>query len=65
VSSTKTTFSITGGREKGYRVFSVKESLFAGKWRVDVTTQRGQIIGRVRFDVEITDIPRVLEEKIL
>ena len=65
VSSTKTPFSITGGRDRGYRVFSVKENIFSGKWRVDVKTERGQIIGRVRFDVEIVDFPPVLEEKIL
>ena len=65
VSSTKTSFSIKGGRDRGYRGFSIKDNIFPGKWRVDVKTQRGQIIGRVRFNVETTQFPVVLEEKIL
>ena len=65
VSSTKTSFSIRGGRDRGYRGFSVKDNIFPGKWRGDVKTERGQIIGRVRFNVEIATFPPVLEEKIL
>ncbi len=45
-------FPISGGRNEGYRGYSVKESIFAGKWRVDVETLRGQIIGRFNFTVE-------------
>ncbi len=45
-------FPIRGGRDEGYRGFSMKENVFPGKWRVDIKTERGQIIGRVRFDIE-------------
>ncbi len=65
VSSLRVTFTIFGGRGEGYRTFSKKENIFAGKWRVDVETERGQIIGRVRFNVDTTAFPVVLEEKIL
>ena len=65
VSSTRTSFSIVGGRDKGYRGFSVKDNVFQGKWRVDVKTERGQVIGRIRFDIETASSPVVLEEKIL
>lgn len=63
VSLTKITFSIVGGRNEGYRGFSKKDKLNAGKWRVDVETPRGQIIGRIRFDIEITPTPVPLETK--
>ena len=65
VSATKISFAIKGGRGEGYRGFSKKENLFAGKWRVDVKTERNQIIGRVRFNVEKSSNPIVLQEKIL
>jgi hypothetical protein len=46
--------AITGGREGGFRTFSVKENLFPGLWRVDVTTPRGQLIGRLNFSVDVS-----------
>ncbi len=44
-------FPIFGGRDGGYRGYSVKESVFPGKWRVDVVTERGQIVGRINFKI--------------
>ena len=61
----KITFPITGGRDQGYRGFSKKENIFPGKWRVDIKTERGQVIGRVKFDIEITDATPELETKIV
>lgn len=46
-------FIIAGGRQDGYRGYSFKTNLSAGLWRVDVKTKRGQVIGRVRFNVKI------------
>jgi hypothetical protein len=51
VSASRAGFSIYGGRDAGYRGYSLKTSLFAGKWRVDIETPRGQLIGRVKFNV--------------
>ncbi|HEY4493868.1 MAG TPA: DUF2914 domain-containing protein [Candidatus Paceibacterota bacterium] len=65
VSATKITFPIRGGRNEGYRGFSKKENIFPGHWRVDVATTRGQVIGRVRFDIEITDTPILLKQETL
>jgi hypothetical protein len=45
---------VLGGRREGYRTFSRKVSFPAnpaGRWTVDVTTEAGQLIGRVRFRV--------------
>lgn len=47
---------IQGGREGGYRAYSFKQGLSAGDWRVDVETEDGRVLGRVRFTVE-ADLP--------
>ena len=52
LSVTRIPFKILGGRGNGYRVFSKKENIFNGKWRVDVESERGQVIGRIRFNIE-------------
>ncbi len=51
VSAGRIAFPISGGRDQGYRGYSEKGSLAPGRWRVDVETARGQIIGRIRFRV--------------
>lgn len=43
--------SIVGGRDGGFRTYSVVFKPKAGKWRVDVETERGQVIGRIPFEV--------------
>jgi hypothetical protein len=45
-------FEIHGGREGGYRGFSVKHAVTPGPWRVEVETDEGRIIGRIDFNVE-------------
>jgi MFS family permease len=55
------TLRIEGGREGGFRTYSVKENVFPGRWRVDVKTPRGQIIGRLAFDI----VPSIGGEEIV
>lgn len=56
-------FPIEGGRERGYRGYSVKTNLTPGKWRVNVETARGQLIGRLRFTVtHVTERPPLTRE---
>jgi hypothetical protein len=64
VTSSKIPVSIVGGRGEGYRSFSMKENLFPGKWRVGVTTPRGQLIGRVSFTLIVSDYDYSLQSKI-
>lgn len=54
-------FSIHGGRDGGYRGYSYKTVLGPGKWRVDVVTDRGQVIGRENFTIVETNIELVLK----
>lgn len=44
-------FAISGGREHGYRGYSVKSNLNPGDWRVDIDAEDGRLIGRLAFTV--------------
>jgi len=44
-------FPISGGRDGGYRGYSVKENITPGLWRVDVINKRNQLLGRIVFNV--------------
>ena len=44
-------FPIVGGREGGYRGYSIKSQPANGRWRVDIETMDGLLIGRVPFSV--------------
>lgn len=44
-------FQIAGGREGGYRGYSVAYAPVDGDWRVNVRTNYGQLIGRVNFTI--------------
>jgi len=44
-------FAISGGRAGGYRGFSLKSSLAPGRWRCNVETRGGVLIGRISFTV--------------
>lgn len=51
-------FPISGGRDEGYRGYTVKQRVIPGDWRVDVETADGRIIGRIAFSVtEPTGVP--------
>lgn len=47
--------AISGGREGGYRGYTIKQRVMPGDWRVDAETAEGRIIGRVSFRVEEPD----------
>lgn len=55
-------FSISGGRDEGYRGYSSKGSLAEGAWRVNVLTGSGQLIGRVSFIVVPSETKPLLTE---
>jgi hypothetical protein len=63
VTEQRISFPVSGGREGGYRGYSTKTHVTEGAWRVSVETPGGQVIGRMRFDVERTDtMPALIEE---
>ncbi len=46
-------FPVAGGREGGYRGYSMKTDIEEGRWRVSVRTVSGAMLGRERFNVAI------------
>lgn len=57
-------FAISGGRGGGFRGYTLKNSVTPGKWRVDVITERGQIVGRTNFEIIKVEVAPELETKI-
>lgn len=57
--------SVIGGRENGYRTYSMNTNLAPGRWRVNVKTKTGQIIGRMNFTIirENDSVPLFFENK--
>jgi hypothetical protein len=64
VSTGRISFPIVGGRDGGYRGYSVKSNPSPGKWRVDVITTEGRIIGRMRFTVIESSTQNQLVQKV-
>ena len=55
---------IVGGREAGFRGYGSKTNYLPGPWKVQVETVDGREIGRVYFDVEISEpVPRRFEQE--
>ncbi len=50
-------FPIKGGRDGGYRGYTVKAGISPGEWRVEVQTDRGQTLGRLDFTVLPSPVP--------
>lgn len=60
VTATRIPLYLSGGRSGGFRTYSKKEAFTAGDWRVNVTTDRGQLIGRINFKIIPTDFKPAL-----
>ena len=48
---------IQGGRDEGFRGFTRKTNLTAGEWKIDVSTEAGQVLGTLHFQVENIENP--------
>jgi hypothetical protein len=59
------TYPIVGGRDDGYRGYTLSHKVTPGQWRVDVDLPNGHIIGRVRFDVVQANAPVATKQKTL
>lgn len=44
-------YTVTGGRDGGYRGYTSKQFISPGRWRVDVKTPEGLLLGRIKFRV--------------
>lgn len=54
-STDKISMQISGGRSEGYRGYTYKENYSEGRWRVLVETMDEREIGRVYFDVTLSN----------
>ena len=54
LSVSRVSFPINGGRDGGFRGYTVKRNISAGEWRVDFSTAEGHLLGRERFNVDLT-----------
>jgi hypothetical protein len=62
VFQSKVAFQIKGGRDGGYRAYSIKSKPKPGDWRVNITTGDGRPLGRVRFAVAYAPPPQPLQQ---
>lgn len=53
-------FPISGGRDGGYRGYSMKTNIGEGRWRVDITTGNDLHLGKITFKVERVKWPPIL-----
>ncbi len=58
-------FAIRGGRDSGYRGYSIKSKPRPGDWRVNITTVDGRPLGRIRFAVALGPPLQPLVAKVL
>jgi hypothetical protein len=57
VTQSVVSYAISGGREGGYRGYTIKTKPKPGDWRVDIDTIDGRLIGRITFDIESVSAP--------
>jgi len=67
VQTDRISYEVEGGRFGGYRGYTLKRRIQPGRWRVDVETEVGQLIGRLPFTVvparqPVTNLKQVLYE---
>lgn len=54
VAVSNVSYPINGGRDGGFRGYTIKRNPGAGEWRVDFATADGHLLGRERFTVDQT-----------
>ncbi len=59
-------YTITGGRDAGYRGYSYKGNVKQGQWEVEVVTEEGLILGVIDFELIVnnTQKPKRLVEQV-
>jgi hypothetical protein len=63
--SDRIALSVRGGRDGGYRTYTMKSGIRPGPWRVNVETSTGAILGRFRFNVlSLSALPAPLKTEL-
>jgi hypothetical protein len=61
VLQSKVAFTLSGGRNDGYRGYSIVSASSPGLWRLSVLSESEQVLGRVKFQVVTVDTEPVLQ----
>jgi len=64
IEHTQLSYSIAGGRDKGFRGYTFIQNYTDGKWRCTVETGRGQVLGREVFTIDSQNPPAELITRI-
>lgn len=60
VEHARLSYPISGGRQDGYRGYTLISNYQDGKWRCSVETNRGQVLGRETFRIDSSEEPAPL-----
>ncbi|MEX0917757.1 MAG: DUF2914 domain-containing protein [Candidatus Paceibacterota bacterium] len=63
VEHSRLSYSISGGRDGGYRGYTLIKNFRDGVWRCSVETERGQVLGQEKFTVDSSEPPAPLVTK--
>ncbi|MFA5841149.1 MAG: DUF2914 domain-containing protein [Candidatus Paceibacterota bacterium] len=55
---------VVGGRDGGFRTYSMRSNIAPGKWRVNIKTTQGQTIGQLRFNIRLADTYPLLSDMV-
>lgn len=55
ITTDRLSYKIIGGRDGGYRGYTNKRNIQPGQWRIDVKTSEDQLLGRINFEITLTD----------
>lgn len=64
VSVSRVSYPINGGRDGGYRGYTIHRNPASGEWRVDFATADGHLLGRERFSVDQTPSTNEVPQKL-
>jgi hypothetical protein len=53
ITTDKNGYPIVGGRDGGYRGYTLKKNVTAGNWRIEVKTAKGRLLGRIPLEVVV------------
>ncbi len=65
VTESEINLSLLGGREEGFRTYSVRNNLSSGKWRVKIKTKSGQVVGQTRFNIVPVGVEVILKNVVI
>ena len=62
ITESRISLPVVGGRDGGYRTYSTRTNPAPGHWRVNVLTNSGLVLGRLKFNIVPTTIEPILRQ---